>query len=355
VVGTANGIGTSAQFTGPVQLAFSASGSSILVADFGSNSVRSIDMATRAVSTAAGSGAVGSVNGAALAATFSDPYGIAVNASGAVFIADNAADNIRLLFNGQVSTFAGGGASIEGPRTSVVVTSPQALAMDALGRLIVPSDNRVRMISPNGQVKTLAGSGAASVLDGIGTMASFNVVRGIGLAPSGTIYVTDNGGSYVRQLVCVPCPASFFCASGVPVLCPAGSACPLSTVNASLCPAGTFSAAGASSCSPCPAGSFSRAPGSAGCQPCPGGHFCPARTSSWARLNCGLGSWCPEGSAAPSPCPVLAVPAPFSSWAQLPQGAQGPAFLVEVASCLNHCFWNSSAGGSSSSAQLSKC
>ena len=346
-IGSANGIGTSAQFTGPVQLAFNQT-TSIIVADFGTNNVRSIDIASRAVTAAAGSGALGNSNGPALAATFSDPYGIAVNASGAVFIADNANNNIRLLYNGVVSTYAGGGAAIEGPCASAVVTAPQALALDALGSLIVPSDNRVRMISSSNRLmKTLAGSGAGAVVDGFGTAASFNVVRGIGLAPSGTIYVSDNGGSYIRQLTCVPCPSSYFCFSGVPVLCPAGSYCPLSSINATRCPKGSFSAAGASNCTLCPAGTFAAAAGSASCQRCPGGHYCPAGSSSWALPNCGSGSYCLEGSAAPVPCPVQ-VPPP-GGWG--PLQAQGPAFLVETAQCLNHCFWNFTSGDG----LLSKC
>ena len=334
-VGTANGIGTSARFTGPVQLAFNQSGS-LLVADYSARTLRSIDTATRAVATVAGSGALGGANGPALSAAFGQPYGVAVNASGAVFIADKLNSNIRVLAGGVVSAFAGGGAAIEGPRASVVVTEPQSLAIDALGNLLVPSDNRVRAIAPSGAVRTLAGSGAASVQDGFGTAASFGTVRGIAVAPSGTLYVTDGGGTYVRQLTCVPCPASYYCASGAPVLCPAGSACPFSSTSAALCPKGSFAAAGASSCTPCPAGRAAPAAGASACQQCPGGHFCPAGTSSWARLNCGRGSYCPHGSGAPAPCPLQAPPP--GGWGALQ--AQGPAFLVETAQCLNHCFWN---------------
>ena len=346
-VGAANGIGTSAQFTGPVQLAFNQSADSLLLADYATRTLRSIAVATRAVATAAGSGAAGSATGPALAASFSRPYGVAVNASGAVFIADNGNDNIRVLLAGVVSAYAGGGASIEGPRASVVVTAPESLALDALGNLLVPSNNRVRLISPSGAVRTLAGSGAAAVADGFGTAASFSAVRAIGVAPSGALFATDNDGSYIRQLTCVPCPASYFCASGVPVLCPAGSACPLSSVNATLCPKGSFAPAGASSCTPCPAGTLAPAAGASACQQCPGGHYCPAGASSWARLNCGRGSYCPGGSGAPAPCPLQAPPA--GGWGALQ--VQGPAFLVETAQCLNHCFWNFTSGDGA----LSKC
>ena len=72
----------------------------------------------------------------------------------------------------------------------------------------------------------------------------------------------------------------------------------------------------------------------------PGGHYCPAGTSSWARLNCGRGNYCPDGSGAPTPCP-LQVP-PTGGWGAMQD--QGPAFLEETARCLNQCFWNFTPG-----------
>ena len=146
---------------------------------------------------------------------------------------------------------------------------------------------------------------------------------------------------------CVPCPASFYCFSGAPVLCPAGSYCPLSSIHATLCSKGSYSNAGASNCTLCPAGTFTFTTGSTSCQQCPGGHYCPTGTSSWASLNCGRGNYCPDGSGAPTPCPFQ-VP-PTGGWGALQ--VQGPAFLVETAHCLNHCFWNFTSGDG----MLSKC
>ncbi len=130
-------------------------------------------------------------------------------------------------------------------------------------------------------------------------------------------------------------------------ICPAGYYCTVSALNSTLCPKGSFSNAGAANCTLCPAGAFTSATGSPSCQQCPGGHYCPAGTSSWARLNCGRGNYCPDGSGAPTPCPFQ-VP-PTGGWGALQ--VQGPAFLVETAHCLNHCFWNFSSGDG----MLSKC
>jgi hypothetical protein len=121
---------------------------------------------------------------------------------------------------------------------------------------------------------------------------------------------------------------------------------------ATSCAAGTFSSLVSQiplsvTCIPCTFGTYSSSNGSITCQQCPGGHYCPAGTSSWARLNCGRGNYCPDGSGAPTPCPYQ-VP-PSGGWGALQ--VQGPAFLVETAHCLNHCFWNFTSGDG----MLSKC
>jgi hypothetical protein len=117
-----------------------------------------------------------------------------------------------------------------------------------------------------------------------------------------------------------------------------------------MCLPGSFSSASmATSCSPCAAGTFAKPYGATSCEVCPGGHYCPAGTSS--RLKCGRGYYCPDGSALPIPCPIQIVPVPYASWASHPFTAQGPAFLVETAHCLNHCFFNFTSGDG----MLSKC
>ena len=181
----------------------------------------------------------------------------------------------------------------------------------------------------------------------------FRSPTGIGTDASGVAYITEENMD-VRKLTCVPCPSSYYVAvaSNTPYRCPAGSFCPYNNTfmvcpdSPKLCPKGS-SNAGASNCTLCSAGKFTATTGSTSCQKCPGGHFCPAGTSSWARLYCGRGNYCPDGSGAPTPCPYQ-VP-PSGGWGALQ--VQGPAFLVETAHCLNHCFWNFTSGDG----MLSKC
>ena len=156
--------------------------------------------------------------------------------------------------------------------------------------------------------------------------------RGMSMDSDGSVLVGTTSGKLLRF--------SPQCAPGY--CCPPANPPPKCCT---LCSAGTFSNFSlAQSCTPCPAGTFSSKLGATSCQACPGGHFCPAGTSSWARLNCGRGNWCADGTAAPNACPIQVVPPPFSSWEQHPLKAQGPAFLVETASCLGHCFWNFTSG-----------
>ena len=160
--------------------------------------------------------------------------------------------------------------------------------------------SRVLRVTPQG-AEVLAGGGASGALagsaDGYGTAALFPAVWSVAVTPAGAIYVA--AGTALRLLTCAPCPAGSVCAGGAPL-------------------------------------------------PCPGGHFCPAGTTSTARQACGRGSFCPDGSALPQPCPIQLPPA--GGWgAQL---VQGPAFVIETAHCLNHCFWNFTAGADG---LLSKC
>ena len=346
----ADGLGTSASFNLPFSLTLDSMGV-MYVADGQNNRIRRVSPLGM-VSTLAGTGVASFSNGLGTStASFNRPTGVAVDVSGNVYVGDGNNYRIRLILpNGTVSTFAGNGISAwtDGLRTSSSFLGTERMTLSATGNLFVADRvaNRIRMVSSL-MVTTITGGFSSSFMDGFGTAALHSAPHGITITPTGTLYIGDSGNYKIRQLTCVPCPASYYCSSGSPILCPAGSYCPLSSINAPLCPKGTFSNAGAASCTACPAGFFASASGSTSCQQCPGGHFCPSATSSWAHLNCGRGNYCPDGSGAPTPCPYQ-VP-PSGGWGALQ--VQGPAFLVETALCLNHCFWNFT----SSDGLLSKC
>ena len=241
--------------------------------------------------------------------------------SGAVFYLNNSGTSMRQTWN-----FTGTGSLLGSVASLEVGISPVFVFLDALGKLYFVNGTTGGLLGIFDSKR--ASSGEVSV------------------SYDGIVYFTASGFLYAMRGFA--CPAGFYCFSGLPILCPAGSFCPLGSLQATLCPKGSFSAAaGAINCSLCPAGTFSSVAGSTSCQNCPGGHFCPTGTSSWAFLHCGAGNYCPDGSGAPTPCPNQ-VP-PSGGWGALQ--VQGPAFVVETAHCLNHCFWNFTSGDG----VLSKC
>ena len=199
------------------------------------------------------------------------------------------------------------------------------------------------------------------IVSGVSSESVFSAAEAISITAAGIDISSYGALAVVRPstlylATCVPTPLGAGIVNGSVVPCPLGTYwhetlgtmvynAPATCVK---CNSGTFSfSLGSTFCTPCPSGTFTSSTGSTSCQQCPGGHYCPAGTSSWARLNCGRGSYCPDGSGAPTPCPYQ-VP-PTGGWGALK--VQGPAFLMETAHCLNHCFWNSTSGDG----MLSKC
>ena len=136
---------------------------------------------------------------------FSDPFGIAINDDGVVFIADAGDSNrIRKLTpDGTVTTVAG---SVEGyadgPGAQAAFNTPSGLALDSEGNLFVADtgNNRIRKISPAGLVSTVAGDGTAGYVDGPGTQAQFDGPIGVAVDTGGNIYVADAYNDRVRKI-----------------------------------------------------------------------------------------------------------------------------------------------------------
>lgn len=192
-----------AQFTGPSQIAFDAQGN-LYVADPYNQRVRKITTAGM-VSTLAGNGTIGYVNGPGAVAQFNYPHGIAIDAQGNLYVSDYDNNRIRKISpSGDVSLFAGTGVagSMDGPGASAQFNGPVFLAIDANGNVYVADqrNNKIRKITPAGIVSTLAGSGTYGTNDGTGTAAQFQGPTGIACDAQGNVYVGDMIGNRVRKI-----------------------------------------------------------------------------------------------------------------------------------------------------------
>ena len=201
--GATNGTGTAASFNYPVCVAADTSGN-LYVAEAGNHDIRKVSP-VGVVTTLAGSGSSGWADGTGTAASFNRPWGMAVDASGNVFVADSHNNMIRKVTSaGVVTTFAGSGTagSAEGTGTAASFNNPDGVAVDASGNVYVGdlNNNKIRKISPTGVVTTLAGSGVVGATDGTGTAASFDSPVGVALDTSGNVYVADDYNYRIRKI-----------------------------------------------------------------------------------------------------------------------------------------------------------
>src|SRR5690606_21165055 len=199
--GSADGDLATATFNTPIGIAEGLDGD-LFVADQTNHKIRKITVG-QGVSTYAGTGDLGysnEVNG-----QFNRPYGIVVDSKGNIFVADYANHSIRKVsIDGEVSTFAGinSGGWVDDIGGAARFNLPFALAIDHADNLFVSDhrNNRIRKISPDGVVSTLAGSGEAGILDGAAMEAKFNGPTGIAVDQEGNVYVSEYYNNVIRKV-----------------------------------------------------------------------------------------------------------------------------------------------------------
>ena len=173
----------------------------IYMADYNNQRIRKISISGQ-VTTIAGSGNSGFRNGNGGTAQFNFPGGIAIDKQGNLYVADGLNFRIRKITpGGEVSTFAGSGVSgdVDGDAGMAQFNYITDIVVDAQGNLFVTDDNRVRKISPQGVVSTIAGS-IAGYADGPGASAKFNGPSGLGIDARGNIYVADATNNRIRKI-----------------------------------------------------------------------------------------------------------------------------------------------------------
>ncbi|MEN8226061.1 MAG: T9SS type A sorting domain-containing protein [Bacteroidota bacterium] len=157
------------------------------------------------VSTYAGTGNPGFVNGDTSIASFKQPFGICIDPAGNVYLADAGNNCIRKIsIDGQVSIYAGTGQSgyLDGPALEAKFKQPINICMDDSGNMYVSDflNQRIRKISADMMVTTIAGNGNDGYLDGPAMDAMFNYPRGICLDDTGNIYIGDSWNHRIRKI-----------------------------------------------------------------------------------------------------------------------------------------------------------
>ena len=198
-----DGNGTAASFSGLSGLALDSAGNAY-AAEFGGNRIRKITPAAD-VTTLAGSGAIGSLDGHGTSATFNTPSSVATDADGNIYVLEFIGAVVRKITPARdVTTLAGSGTAgfADGTGTAASFGQAYGIATDAVGNVYVADsgNNRIRKITPGGVVTTLAGSGQIGATDGAGSSASFSRPGGLAVDSDGTIYVADTGNSLLRRI-----------------------------------------------------------------------------------------------------------------------------------------------------------
>ena len=199
--GTLDGIGTLARFDYPVGI--TSDGSNLYVSD--RYRIRQIVISTGSVTTLAGSGSAGSSDGTGTSASFYLPYGITTNGTN-LYSVDFGSNLIRqiVISTGSVTTLAGSGSagSSDGTGTSASFDYPRGITTDGRNLYVSDYNNHLirQIVFSTGVVTTLAGTGSSGSTNGTGTSASFYHPEGI--TTDGTnLYLADKYNHQIRQIV----------------------------------------------------------------------------------------------------------------------------------------------------------
>ena len=202
-IGSTNGTGSAARFYYPMGI--TTDGTNLYVSDTDNNEIRRVAIATGVVTTLAGSGSYGSTNGTGSAASFYYPMGITTDGTN-LYVADEVNNEIRqvVIATGVVTTLAGSGSygSVNGTGSAATFDYPMGITTDGTNLYVADEvNNEIRqVVIATGVVTTLAGSTASGSTNGTGTTARFYYPRGI--TTDGTnLYVADEVNNEIRQVV----------------------------------------------------------------------------------------------------------------------------------------------------------
>jgi NHL repeat len=200
IYGFADGPAATAQFKQGWGMLVDLQGN-VIVSDTYNDRIRKINTSGQ-VTTLAGSGIPGYADGNTLVAQFDKPEGIAIDKQGNLYVADRKNYRIRKITPaGLVSSFAGSGTegTLDGSALVAQFFDINDMVADSKGNLYVTDVHRIRKITPAGEVSTLAGK-STGFADGEGVSAKFNTPTGLAIDAAGNIYVADFGNNRIRKI-----------------------------------------------------------------------------------------------------------------------------------------------------------
>ncbi|MFK8850843.1 RICIN domain-containing protein [Streptomyces sp. Ac-502] len=203
------GAATAARLDKPFGVAVDGTGA-LYVAEYTNHRVRKVTTDGK-ISTVAGNGSAGfgGDGGPAVAAQLKNPYGVAVDGAGDLYIADSGNHRVRkITADGKISTIAGtatkGSGGDNGPATQAQLNNPLAVLADSTGTLYIAehSGHRIRRITPDGMISTVAGTGVkgSDGDDGPAASAQLNGPFGLAVDCVDALYIASWGGHRLRKI-----------------------------------------------------------------------------------------------------------------------------------------------------------
>ena len=207
------GPAAAALLNGPFDVAFDRAGN-LYFSDTFNHCIRRVDARSGVITTVAGNGTAGFAGdgGPAVRASLNEPYGIAIDRGGNIFVADRLNRRVRRIdaANGTITTLAGAGEAVYsgdgGAAAQAGLAEPNGLALDADERHLYiadVADHRVRIVDlSSGTIATFAGTGKPEHGGDGGPAAEARIfgARAVKLGPDGTIYILERQGSSLRAV-----------------------------------------------------------------------------------------------------------------------------------------------------------
>jgi serine/threonine protein kinase/sugar lactone lactonase YvrE len=201
--GTNDGNGFQARFRNPWGVAVDNSDGDVFVADMSNNTIRRITPAGEVNTFAGEPGMAGSVDGFGNDARFDNPFAVAVDSAGDVYVSDSANNAIRKITHRVVTTLAGlpgNAGNTDGQGANARFWNPQGLAVDSVGNIYVADtgNNLIRKITPMGVATTIPEPSPDDAANSAG--AILNSPGGVAVDSSGNIYIADTNDHCIREV-----------------------------------------------------------------------------------------------------------------------------------------------------------